>query len=80
VDYKANTPNTSVNEYGTQSGFIDETRASNPAWTLRDLEHTRWTQFDRIPIPSLASGVAGLPTPIDIPFLANESTRLMQKR
>lgn len=79
IDYKKNTPSTSAIGYGTQSAFIDETRASNPAWTLRDSEHTRWTQFDRIPIPALASGIAGLPTPVDVPFLANESTRLQQK-
>ena len=79
VDYRKNTPSTSAIGYGTQSAFIDETRASNPAWTLRDLEHTRWTQFDRIPIPALANGIAGLPTPVDVPFLVNESTRLQQK-
>jgi hypothetical protein len=79
VEYNANTPNTSAIGYGSQAAFIDETRASNPAWTLRDLEHTRWTQFDRIPIPALASGIAGLPTPVDVPFLVNESTRLKQK-
>ena len=79
VEYGATTPGTSVIGYGTQTAFIDETRASNPAWTIRDLEHTRWAQYDRIPIPALASGVAGLPTPVDVPFLNNESTRLKQK-
>jgi hypothetical protein len=30
------------NIYSTQSSFIDETRTSLPAWTLRDLEQKRW--------------------------------------
>jgi len=80
VEYTASMPGTSAIGYGTQGAFIDETRASNPAWTIRDLEHTRWTQLGRMPVPALASGVAGLPTPVDIPFLANESTRINQKR
>ncbi|MFY7731586.1 MAG: hypothetical protein ACOVRN_18850 [Flavobacterium sp.] len=80
VEYTASMPSTSEIGYKRQAAFIDETRASNPAWTLRDLEHTRWTQLGRMPVPAMASGVAGLPTPVDIPFLMNESTRLIQKQ
>ena len=70
---------TSTTDYGSRAAFIDETRASNPAWTLRDLEHTRWMQLDTMPVPEFAGGIAGAPTPINTPFLVNESTRLMQK-
>ena len=38
VEYGAMTPSTSSNGYGSSAAFVDETRASNPAWTLRDLE------------------------------------------
>jgi hypothetical protein len=79
VEYGATMPSTSSTNYGSKTAFIDETRASNPAWTLRDLEHTRWMQLDTMPVPVLAGGIAGAPTPINAPFLANESTRLIQK-
>jgi hypothetical protein len=78
VEYGANTPSTYTIGfgYGTHAAFIDETRASNPAWTLRDLEHTRWMTVERMPEPDLAIGVAGLSTPLDTPFSRNESSRL----
>jgi hypothetical protein len=79
IEYNANTPITSEIGYGKHAAFIDETRASNPAWTLRDLEHTRWATIGSMPIPAMAVGVANLPTPVDTPFLANQSTRIMQK-
>ena len=68
---------TSTTDYGSRSAFIDETRASNPAWTIRDLEHTRWMQIANTPVPALAGGIAGTPTPVNMPFMTNESTRLM---
>lgn len=80
VEYGAMTPSTSANGYNSSTTFIDETRASNPAWTLRDLEHTRWIQIGAAPLHPIATGISGAPTPIDIPFLNNESTRIMQKR
>jgi len=30
--------------YDTSSPFVDESRASHPAWMYRDLEHNRWEQ------------------------------------
>ncbi len=80
VEYGTTSPGTSTTNYGSRAAFIDETRASNPAWTIRDLEHTRWMQIANTPVPALAGGIAGTPTPVNTPFLANESTRLMQKR
>ena len=80
VEYGSSMPRISTNGYDSKTAFVDETRASNPAWTLRDLEHTRWMKREVIPIPSIAGGISGAPTPIDYPFLNNESTRIMQKR
>jgi len=41
-DYKINRAKTSSVYYNTSAPFIDESRASHPAWTYKDLEQTRW--------------------------------------
>ena len=79
VLYAANTPATATQNYGSQSAFIDETRASNPAWTLRDLEGARWFEEDRIKLPGISACVAHTGVPLDEPFHNTESTRLLQK-
>jgi hypothetical protein len=79
VEYAAMTPSTSTNGYSSNAAFIDETRSSNPAWTLRDLEHTRWAQVEAAPLHPIATGISGAATPVDIPFLNRESTRIIQK-
>jgi hypothetical protein len=79
VEYGAMTPSTSANRYSSSAAFVDETRASNPAWTLRDLEHTRWSQVEAARLHPIATGISGAATPVDIPFLNRESTRIIQK-
>ena len=54
--------------YGTQAAFVDETRASLPAWTLRDLENPRWT-----------TSFHDVQSKTEIPFQTKESTRIQQK-
>lgn len=79
VQYNANTPNTTIPHYGTEKEFVDETRASNPAWVLRDLETRRWFDEERNQLPELAPCVSHTNTPVDIPFNANVSIRYTQK-
>jgi hypothetical protein len=69
VDYKTNTPSTVAGGMYSNdtTSIVDETRASNPAWRIRDLEHTRWTEHQ---ISTVSR---------EIPFTTNESTRIAQK-
>lgn len=41
-DYKTAAPQTNVMLYPSSNPFIEESRASHPAWMYRDLEHPRW--------------------------------------
>jgi len=68
VVYNSVTPSTYTRQYGTQSAFVDESRSSLPAWTLRDLEHPRWnTSFHDVQSKT------------ETPFANQESTRIQQK-
>lgn len=71
VDYKSTIPNTAVaGMYSTDATtIIDETRSSNPAWTIRDLEYTRWAETRDVHKLS----------PVEVPFTTNESTRILEK-
>lgn len=73
VNFKSKTPFSALaGAYSNDSTVIvDETRASNPAWTIRDLEQTRWADTRNVHKMSLAS--------IEIPFSNNESTRILEK-
>ena len=68
VEYASKTPSSYTPSYGTQATFIDETRASLPAWTLRDLENPRW-----------ATSFHDVQSKTEIPFETKESTRIQQK-
>ena len=68
VEYKSMTPASYTKSYGTQSEIVDETRASLPAWTLRDLEHPRWT-----------TSFHDVQSKTEVPFKNQESTRIQQK-
>ena len=68
AEYKSMTPSTYTRQYGTQSAFVDETRASLPAWTLRDLEQPRWT-----------TSFHDVQSKTETPFANQESTRIQQK-
>ena len=41
-DYKITEPITSAFLYSSAQPFVEESRASHPAWMYRDLEHSRW--------------------------------------
>lgn len=41
-DYKKNKVDTSSVFYSNAEPFVDESRASHPAWVYKDLEQTRW--------------------------------------
>jgi len=41
-DYKKNKVDTSSVFYSSSQPFIEESRASHPAWMYKDLEQTRW--------------------------------------
>jgi hypothetical protein len=69
VDYKSKAPYSSAREYSTLPSFVDESRATHPAWTFRDLEQTRWNYSFH--------DVQGK---TEIPFINNESTRILEKK
>jgi hypothetical protein len=55
--------------YDNAAPFIDETRATHPAWMFRDLEQTRWNySFHNVQGKT------------EIPFINNESTRILEKK
>lgn len=41
-DYKTHAASSSMPMYTSAQPFVEESRASHPAWTYRDLEHPRW--------------------------------------
>jgi len=67
-DYTALTPSTNNKIYGSQDAFIDESRASHPAWMYRDLEHSRWT-----------TSFHDVQKKTEIPFSYNEPSRILEK-
>jgi hypothetical protein len=70
VEYSSKTPASYTQSYGTQAAFVDETRASLPAWTLRDLENPRW---------NANTSFHDVQSKTEIPFPTKESTRIQQK-
>jgi hypothetical protein len=56
------------NSYGKMGVFIDESRASCPAWMFRDLEISRWEN----PLLNPQNG-------LEKPFLENIQTRIIEK-
>jgi hypothetical protein len=68
VDYKSKMPYSIAREYSTLPAFVDESRATHPAWMFRDLEQTRWNySFHNVQGKT------------EIPFINNESTRILEK-
>jgi hypothetical protein len=41
-DYKQNSTSSSHVSYRTAEPFVQESRATHPAWMYKDLDHTRW--------------------------------------
>jgi|TARA_B110000483_G_C18206048_1_gene547637 hypothetical protein len=59
---------TSENNYPDEAPFIDESRASLPAWTFRDMESNRW----EYPLHDTQKN-------IERPFIFNEQSRISLK-
>jgi len=67
-DYKVNSVPTSQPTYRSSQPFIEESRASHPAWMFRDLEHSRWETPFLNPLNGLEKG-----------FHENIQTRILEK-
>lgn len=67
-DYSGLIPQTNNKIYGTQTAIVDESRATHPAWTYRDLEHSRWT-----------TSFHDVQAKTSIPFSNNQPSRILEK-
>ena len=67
-DYSSVKPITHSKIYSNSTSFVDESRASHPAWMYRDLEHSQWT-----------TSFHDVQAKTAIPFQHNESTRILEK-
>jgi hypothetical protein len=67
-DYKQYAARTGENVYNSQQPFIEESRASHPAWMYKDLEQTRWENPFLNPLNGLEKG-----------FNENIQTRILEK-
>lgn len=63
-----NTTNTNVPSYRSAEPFVDESRASHPAWMFRGIETPRWEEPFCNPQVNLEK-----------PFAENVSTRILEK-
>jgi hypothetical protein len=67
-DYKIHSVATSHPYYRSSQPFVEESRASHPAWMFRDLEHSRWETPLLNPLNGLEKG-----------FHENIQTRILEK-
>jgi hypothetical protein len=67
-NYKTESVNSSQVSYSNQNPFVEESRASHPAWMYRDLEHPRW----ETPIINPQAN-------LEKPFHDNIQTRILEK-
>lgn len=67
-DYKKNEYITYENNYKTNQPFVEESRASHPAWTYKDLEQSRWEN----PFLNPQNG-------LEMDFQNNIQTRILEK-
>jgi len=67
-DYKINSVPSSQPSYRSSQPFVEESRASHPAWMFRDLEHSRWETPFLNPQNGLEKG-----------FHDNIQTRILEK-
>jgi hypothetical protein len=68
-NYKSSTVQTApISSFAVENPFVEESRATHPAWMYRDLEQSKWEE----PIlnPQLN---------LEIPFLTNVQTRLLRR-
>ena len=67
-DYKSFSALSNQKSFNNLQPFVDETRASHPAWTYRDLEQTRWETPILNPLANLEKK-----------FQDNIQTRILEK-
>jgi hypothetical protein len=67
-NYKTQSVSSSQIPYSTKNPFVEESRASHPAWMYRDLEHPRW----ETPIINPQAN-------LEKPFHDNIQTRILEK-
>jgi hypothetical protein len=67
-DYRQHAAKTTQNRYRNVNPFIEESRASHPAWQYKDLEQTRW----ETPLLNPLNG-------IEKTFQTNVQTRILEK-
>jgi hypothetical protein len=67
-DYKQNAVYSSPNTYRSEDPFVEESRATHPAWMYKDLEQSRWESPFLNPLNGLEKG-----------FHENIQTRILEK-
>jgi hypothetical protein len=67
-DYKQHAVHASTNSYRSEQPFVEESRATHPAWMYKDLEHSRWESPLLNPLNGLEKG-----------FHENVQTRILEK-
>lgn len=67
-EYKSNAVGGRLVQYGNAPAYIDESRATHPAWTYREVMQNRW----ETPILDPQYG-------LEKPFMDNISTRILEK-
>jgi len=67
-DYRIHSVPTSQPSYRSSQPFVEESRASHPAWMFRDLEHSNWETPLLNPLNGLEKG-----------FHENIQTRILEK-
>jgi len=67
-DYNRHSVSTSHVSYRNAKPFVEESRATHPAWTYKDLDHTRWEQ----PFLNPLNGIEKV-------FHDNIQTRILEK-
>ena len=68
IHYKSTAVHTSPYKYNDAKPFIEESRASHPAWMYKDLEQTRWETPFLNPLANCEIG-----------FQTNVNTRILEK-
>lgn len=68
-NYKTHSVTTTAYSFKNESPFVQESRASHPAWTYKDLEHSRWERPYLNPLNGLEKG-----------FHENIQTRILEKQ
>tara|TARA_X000000950_G_C13456230_1_gene474029 strand:+ start:102 stop:578 length:477 start_codon:yes stop_codon:yes gene_type:complete len=69
-DYKKNSVTSSEIQYPTCKSFTEQTRATHPAWEVRDKEQARWCYLHEDPQNM---------SRINMPFDSYQSSRILEK-